>query len=290
MEGQMKVVLSYMSEDFTAVKAMYDNLRANGLDVWIDKESIDPGTRWANHFPQALKNADVVISFYSSNARNRTPGVFLDEQALIDTEMRARRIRKLSFFPVRLNQCAFPDLKYKGQPLRDLHCLDLFGPDVASRYRSFFKFFGIAQPKIPKPPASKVVLRSARRNIPFDNVVRGVQVALSSRASPVYLQFGTTHTEEAPAGKLTLQAFVDVDTHSPGQEFSCEAFAKSKPLPIELEPFATRVFEISVIKYVTTNTIAESYLFKWALREIGVLPKYSDKSTWPETLSIEEID
>ena len=60
-----RVMLSYNSAQRDFANTLKSHLRAAGLDVWIDREGIDPGTRWRDGFLKAIQARDVFVPVLS---------------------------------------------------------------------------------------------------------------------------------------------------------------------------------------------------------------------------------
>ena len=57
----LRVFLFHSSDDKTAVRNLYQRLRAEGFDPWLDEENLLPGQDWRLEIPKAVRNTDVVI-------------------------------------------------------------------------------------------------------------------------------------------------------------------------------------------------------------------------------------
>lgn len=279
-----KVIFSYMSEDFDVVTRMFKNLSANGLDVWMDKNSITPGVEWGKSFSEALMQADVVISFYSSSFKADSSRIFNNEQVEIDRAIQKKST--LKFFPIRVDNCGFPHLKFDGVQLKEMHCLDLFG-DAADKFNKFFKFFDIDSPKVISAPDSELIIRCAECPYKLSESAGEVSVHISSPDQVFFLEFGSSEKVLVRPGEITLQAYFDANNHLPENEYWVEWFSKSDLKSLKVEPFSKTTIEISCVNWETTNSFSEP--IKGLFRMFGVLPKYNDRKTWPIGIMINEI-
>ena len=57
--------ISYAREDFNAASRFYNQLRAAGLNPWLDKVSILPGQNWDKEIRNAIKNSRYFLSLNS---------------------------------------------------------------------------------------------------------------------------------------------------------------------------------------------------------------------------------
>lgn len=60
-----RVMLSYNSAQRDFANKLKARLRAAGLEVWIDREGIEPGTRWRDGFLKAIQARDVFVPILS---------------------------------------------------------------------------------------------------------------------------------------------------------------------------------------------------------------------------------
>jgi hypothetical protein len=62
----MKVFISYAREDYTSAKKLFDYLkRIDGIEPWLDKESLLPGMDWKYGIMVALRESRFVILLLS---------------------------------------------------------------------------------------------------------------------------------------------------------------------------------------------------------------------------------
>src|SRR5437588_527463 len=63
-----KVFISYSSQDRVPVERLVEKLKAEGLDVWTDRE-IPPGQDWQSAIEAALDEASVLLLVVSGNGQ-----------------------------------------------------------------------------------------------------------------------------------------------------------------------------------------------------------------------------
>ena len=69
-----QIFLSYAREDSSFAERLYRDLRAYGLDVWWDQESILPGKDWDREIRHAIESCGWFISIVSSRSVNKRGG------------------------------------------------------------------------------------------------------------------------------------------------------------------------------------------------------------------------
>ena len=57
----LRIFLCHSSADKPAVRELYQRLRADGFEPWLDEEDLLPGQDWQREIPKAVRNSDVVI-------------------------------------------------------------------------------------------------------------------------------------------------------------------------------------------------------------------------------------
>lgn len=129
------VFLSYCREDKPTVKELHDELEANGVDVWWDDHLL-PGQDWEFEIQQAMERSDRVVLCLSTALLTRDESGVYPE--LSDAIERYRKCApgRILLIPVRLDDCAIPPVKIDGtRMLKNLQCVDLFGPDRAANFK-----------------------------------------------------------------------------------------------------------------------------------------------------------
>lgn len=122
---RLKVFISYARSDQAKAHDLYKRLTNDGLDAWIDKESLLPGQDWELEIRKFIRRADVVIvclskKFNKDGFRQKEVRLAL-EAALEKPE------GEIFIIPVRLEKCD------NLESLRNLHQADLFdSPPYAS--------------------------------------------------------------------------------------------------------------------------------------------------------------
>ena len=78
------VFISYVSENWTEVKKIYDVLKSHNIAVWIDRNDIAPGARWKDAIRKTIRDGTFFIACFSKeyNKRNDT---YMNEELTIDT-------------------------------------------------------------------------------------------------------------------------------------------------------------------------------------------------------------
>ena len=68
MTRPLRVFLCHSSADKSAVRDLYDQLIARGIDAWLDEKKLLPGQQWKIEIPKAVREADAVIICLSKSS------------------------------------------------------------------------------------------------------------------------------------------------------------------------------------------------------------------------------
>ncbi len=114
-----KVFISYSHADFEAVHVLWSRLKRDGVDVWLDKENLQPGRNWEQEIHQAILASSIVIVCLSREFIQQS-GFRYEELKIALKKAESLPAGQVSIIPVRLERCAMPN------SLKHLHRVDLF--------------------------------------------------------------------------------------------------------------------------------------------------------------------
>jgi uncharacterized protein YjbI with pentapeptide repeats len=121
------VFVSYVREDLAAVTRLANALEEVGIAVWLDRTRLVVGVDWKKAIRQAIRAGAFFIACFSSHYWRREESYMNDELLTAIESMRRMHSDRRWFLPVRIDDCAVPDLDIGGgKTLRDLCWLDLF--------------------------------------------------------------------------------------------------------------------------------------------------------------------
>jgi hypothetical protein len=103
----LKIFLCHSSSDKAEVKKLYDFLRKNGTEPWLDSEDLLPGQNWNMEIMKALDSSDVILLCLSKKS--------VDKEGYVQKEIRLALDRALEMpdgriflIPVKLEKCEVP--------------------------------------------------------------------------------------------------------------------------------------------------------------------------------------
>jgi hypothetical protein len=111
--------LIHAHADREAVHKLYQRMVADGLNVWLDAERLQPGQDWQKEIRDALLKCDVVIVCLSGRF-DKKHGYRHEELKLALEKANFLPDDEVFIIPVRLEKCDMPE------SLQHLHRVDLF--------------------------------------------------------------------------------------------------------------------------------------------------------------------
>ena len=134
-----KVFISYVKENIEMVDRLYQELDSHGIQAWLDRNDIAPGSRWKREIRRAIQQGAFFIACFSEEYNNRNKTYMNEELTIAIEELRQRPTDQAWFIPVKLNKCEIPDLDIGGgDTLQDLHYVDLY-EDWGGGIQSIFR-------------------------------------------------------------------------------------------------------------------------------------------------------
>jgi hypothetical protein len=114
-----KIFLCHASEDRPQVREVYQHLKKELFEPWLDEEDLLPGQLWEQEIPKALKLSDFILIFFSRNSVAKKGFVQHEFKLAIDAwrDIPEGRIHTI---PIRLDGCDIPE------QFRQFHWVNLF--------------------------------------------------------------------------------------------------------------------------------------------------------------------
>ena len=117
----VRAFFCYARVDRDTVHSLYMRLRKDSVDVWLDKENLQPGQNWQHEIREAILKSDVVIVCISRGF-DKQHGYRHEELKIALEKARSFADDEIFIIPARLEKCEMPE------SLRHLHRVDLFEP------------------------------------------------------------------------------------------------------------------------------------------------------------------
>jgi formylglycine-generating enzyme required for sulfatase activity len=125
--SRRRIFLAHAREDKLQVRKLYFELKAQGLDPWLDEVDLMPGQIWKEEIPKAIRDAGMFLACLSSRSVGKI-GYVQNEFRLALSAFGERPPGSIYLVPVRLDDCEAPDLQIPdgGLSLRDIQWVDLW--------------------------------------------------------------------------------------------------------------------------------------------------------------------
>jgi TIR domain len=119
MSRPLHVFLCHSSGDKATVRKLYQRLRNDGFDPWLDEEKLLPGQDWRQEIPKAVRSADVVLVCLSHGSITKEG--FVQKEIKFALDVADEKPEGTIFIiPVKLEECEVPNR------LSDRHWVNLF--------------------------------------------------------------------------------------------------------------------------------------------------------------------
>lgn len=106
-QKHLKVFLCHASDDKPAVRKLYQRLKADNIDPWLDEENLIPGQEWGLEILKAVRAADVVIVCLS--AKSITKEGYVQKEIRYALDVADEKPEGTIFLiPLRLEECRVP--------------------------------------------------------------------------------------------------------------------------------------------------------------------------------------
>lgn len=120
------VFISYVRENHREVDRLAKALKRNGIRVWLDRDSIQPGARWKTAVRKAITDGAFFIACFSSEYANRGRSYMNEELEIAVDEIRQRARDRAFFIPVKISATEIPAIEISNrETLSDLQWVDL---------------------------------------------------------------------------------------------------------------------------------------------------------------------
>ena len=179
------VFISYAREDSIPARRLHEDLRAAGVDSWIDSESLLPGENWREAIIKAIRRSRYFIALLSNYSVSKI-GFFQREVKLALEILEEQPPSNIYLIPIRLNPCELADNRLLG-----LQWLDMF-PSYDQGFRKLLRAIEVIDNPLTESPVPPLIAASTES--------MGDIIAIAARMdTPLIRWVGTI------SGQLALQ-------------------------------------------------------------------------------------
>jgi hypothetical protein len=118
-QRKLRIFLCHSTTDKPIVRNLYQRLCAEGVEPWLDEESLLPGQDWDQEIAKAVRQSDVVLVCLSHSSVNKAGYVQKEIKYALDVADEQPE-GTIFLIPVKLEECEIP-----GR-LRRWHWVNLF--------------------------------------------------------------------------------------------------------------------------------------------------------------------
>jgi len=121
------VFVSYVREDREKVDRLADALRSAGVEVWVDRDDLEPGHFWKDGIRRAIRNGAFFLACFSEAYVARVETYMNEELSLAIERLRSMPRDRAWFIPVLLDRVQVPDRPISNhETLADIQAVWLF--------------------------------------------------------------------------------------------------------------------------------------------------------------------
>ncbi|MCP4345350.1 MAG: TIR domain-containing protein [Desulfobacterales bacterium] len=130
-----RVFICYAKEDVKYAKKIYNDLKNEGIEAWLDEINLVPGQNWELEIKKAIKDSSYFLALFSSNSVSKRG--YIHKELKIAFDLLAEFPASETFIiPARLDNC-----KPSDKELRNIHWADLF-PSYEEGLKDILRIFG----------------------------------------------------------------------------------------------------------------------------------------------------
>jgi hypothetical protein len=104
----LRVFLCHSSGDKSAVRNLYQLLKVDGVDPWLDEEKLLPGQDWHLEIRKAVRTSHAILVCLSQNSINTVGFVNKEIKYALDATDEQPE-GAIFIIPVKLEECIIPD-------------------------------------------------------------------------------------------------------------------------------------------------------------------------------------
>jgi len=136
------VFISYVRDNKDMVDKLCQSLMKAGVDVWLDRNDIAPGSNWKDAIRNAIENGSFFIACFSAEYNARSQTYMNEELNLAIEQLRQRRPSQTWFIPVLLSG-DIPDWQISpGKTLKDLQWVKIDEHNWNSAFQKILRVIG----------------------------------------------------------------------------------------------------------------------------------------------------
>lgn len=142
-----RAFISYVREDSAVVLHLCRILEANGIEVWLDREQLEPGARWKAAIENAIQGGIYFLSIFSKARQNKPTSYANEELVVAIDQIRKKAFGSTWFIPVKIDDCEIePRPIGGGETILDFQVCDL--RNWSKELTRLLRVLGVKEPKV----------------------------------------------------------------------------------------------------------------------------------------------
>ncbi|MDJ0717991.1 MAG: TIR domain-containing protein [Prochloraceae cyanobacterium] len=139
--NSVRIFLAHASEDKDEIKQLYERLKSQGYNPWLDVYDLKIGQKWQEVIPKVIKKSDFIILCLSSISVTK-PGFLQKEFKLALNQAVEKPPNTIYLLPVKLDRCDVPDIQLVefGENLRNYQWINYYESDGFKRLLEGIKY------------------------------------------------------------------------------------------------------------------------------------------------------
>jgi len=125
MNQENTIFLAHANEDKPIIRRLYNELKANGLNPWLDEEDLLPGMKWDDEIVKTIKNSSFFLACLSSHSVLKN-GYIQKELKLALSVMEQKPVGANYFIPLLIEDIDIPEIKVGTINMRDYQAVYLY--------------------------------------------------------------------------------------------------------------------------------------------------------------------
>ncbi len=125
MNWDKTIFLAHANEDKPYIRKLYEKLKDNGLEPWLDEEDLMPGSKWDDKIEEAIKNARFFLACLSTHSVSKS-GYVQKELRMALKELERRALGAIYFIPALIEDIELPNITVGTISLKDYQAAKIF--------------------------------------------------------------------------------------------------------------------------------------------------------------------
>ncbi len=132
------IFLAHASEDKYFVRKLYNKLKENGLNPWLDEEDLMPGIKWNDEIIQVIKRSRFFIACISKNSITKD-GYVQKELKIALSTLEQKSPNSIYFIPALIEDVPLPNIRVSTINLSDYQAIKIYDENEMNKLIEFLQ-------------------------------------------------------------------------------------------------------------------------------------------------------